>query len=307
MGANVGVGPQLGGWFEHQIARRATAYLALAKLRIIELLLITTVPVMFVAAKTVPSLGLVVCTLAGGTLAAAGANVSNMIYDRDIDALMGRTKARPLVTGAVSVKEAVVFAVLLEATAFAIFATTVNVLSGLLALGAAVFYLGVYTMWLKRRYPSNIVIGGAAGAMPPVIAWTAVTGRISVSAVLAFALVFLWTPPHFWALAVRYRDDYAAASVPMLPVVADLDRVTKQILGYTVVVLAVSIAIAPVAHLGGFYVVAATAAGLWFGGRALMLRQRRDPKTAMRMFSASILYLTVLFVAMGIDALIRHP
>ncbi|HLX77927.1 MAG TPA: heme o synthase [Acidimicrobiales bacterium] len=307
MGANVGIGGPQVGWFDQQIARRATAYLALTKIRIIELLLVTTVPTMFVAAKTVPSLGLVVATLSGGTLAAAGANVSNMIYDRDIDAGMGRTKSRPLVTGAVSVREAVVFAIVLEAAAFAIFATTVNVLSGVLALGAAVFYLCVYTMWLKRRYPSNIVIGGAAGAMPPVIAWTAVTGRISIAAVLCFGLVFMWTPPHFWALAVRYREDYAAVSVPMLPVVADLDKVTKQILGYTVIVLAVSIAIVPVAHLGGFYIVAAAGAGLWFGTRALLLRQNRDPSTAMRLFSASIIYLTVVFVAMGLDALIRHP
>jgi heme o synthase len=306
MDANVGIGPPVGS-FGHHLARRCSAYLALTKVRIIELLLVTTVPVMFVAAKTVPSAGLVVATLVGGTLAAAGANVANMVYDRDIDAVMGRTQHRPLVTGEISVRSAVVFAVGLEVAAFAIFATTVNVLSGLLALGAAVYYLGIYTMWLKRRYPTNIVIGGAAGAMPPVIAWTAVTGHVSWTAFLCFALVFVWTPPHFWALAIKYRDDYAAVSVPMLPVVADLNKVTRQILGYTVAVLAIGFALIPVAHLGVLYDVAASVAGIWFLQRALVLRRARDAKSAIRVFSASIAYLTIVFVAMGLDAVIRHP
>jgi heme o synthase len=306
MDANVGIGPPVGS-FGSSLSRRVGAYVALTKVRIIELLLVTTVPVMFVAAKTVPSAGLIVATLVAGTLSAAGANVGNMVYDRDIDAVMGRTKERPLVTGEISVRSAVVFAVSLEATSFLIFATTVNVLSGLLALGAAAFYLGVYTVWLKRRYPSNIVIGGAAGAMPPVIAWTAVTGHVSWAAVLCFALVFMWTPPHFWALAIKYREDYAAVSVPMLPVVANLDKVTRQILAYSVVVLAIGFALIPVAHLGVLYIVAASVAGIWFLQRAIVLRRVRDTKHAMRVFSASIGYLTIVFVAMGVDALIRHP
>jgi heme o synthase len=306
MDANVGIGPPVGSLGNH-LTRRLNAYVALTKVRIIELLLVTTVPVMFVAAKTVPSAGLVVATLVGGTLAAAGANVANMIYDRDIDSVMGRTKGRPLVTGEIRVRSAVLFSIGLEVVAFAIFATTVNVLSGLLALGAAVFYLVVYTMWLKRRYPSNIVIGGAAGAMPPVIAWTAVTGHVSWAAFLCFALVFMWTPPHFWALAIKYRDDYAAVSVPMLPVVADLNKVTRHILAYSLVVLAIGFALIPVAHLGALYIVAATGAGLWFLQRAVILRRDRTPKRAMRVFSASIAYLTIVFVAMGLDAVIRHP
>ena len=162
-------------------------------------------------------------------------------------------------------------------------------------------------MWLKRRYPSNIVIGGAAGAMPPVIAWTAVTGHVSWAAVLCFALVFMWTPPHFWALAVKYRDDYASVSVPMLPVVADLNKVTRQIFVYSLVVLVIGFALIPVAHLGPLYIVAATGAGAWFLQRVAILRRDRDPKCAMRVFSASIAYLTIVFVAMGLDAVIRHP
>ncbi len=306
MDANVGIGPPVGSFGSH-VTRRLSAYVALTKIRIIELLLVTTVPVMFVAAKTVPSAGVVVATLVGGTLAAAGANVANMVYDRDIDAVMGRTKNRPLATGEIRVRSAVLFALVLEVVAFTIFATTVNVLSGLLALGAAAFYLGVYTIWLKRRYPTNIVIGGAAGAMPPVIAWAAVTGHVSWAAFLCFALVFTWTPPHFWALAIKYRDDYAAVSVPMLPVVADLNKVTRQILAYTLVVLAIGFALIPVAHLGVLYTVAASAAGLLFLQRAVVLRRDRNTKNAMRMFSASIAYLTIVFVAMGLDAVIRHP
>jgi protoheme IX farnesyltransferase len=230
-----------------------------------------------------------------------------MVYDKDIDAVMNRTKHRPLVTGEVTTTEAIVFAVVLELGAFAIFAATVNVLSGLLALGAALFYLLVYTMWLKRSSPSNIVIGGAAGALPPMIGWAAVTDHLAIAPLICFAIVFAWTPPHFWALATRYREDYAAASVPMLPVVADLDKVTKQILGYAVVVVALSFLLIPFAHLGLLYLVVASLAGAEFLYRSLRLRKLRDTKAAMRLFSSSILYLTLLFVAMGLDALVRHP
>lgn len=306
MGANAGIGAVFGR-VEVPLLRRVPAFVALMKLRIIELLLITTVPVMFVAAKTVPSFTLVVCTLVAGTLSAAGANVANMIYDKDIDALMTRTQSRPLVTGAVSTKEAVVFAIALEASAFALFATTVNVLSGLLALSAALFYLLIYTMWLKRSTTSNIVIGGAAGALPPVIGWTAVTDHLALAPVICFAIVFFWTPPHFWALATRYRDDYAAASVPMLPVVADVAKVTRQIVAYAVVVVGLSIALAPIAHLGPLYLVIASLAGVEFLYRSVVLLRSPGAKTAMRVFGSSILYLTAIFVGMGLDALIRHP
>jgi protoheme IX farnesyltransferase len=277
------------------------------KLRIIELLLITTVPVMFVAAKTVPSPSLVLCTLVAGTLSAAGANVANMVYDKDIDALMKRTESRPLVTGEISTKEAVLFACVLEAAAFVLFATTVNVLSGVLAVGAALFYLVVYTMWLKRRSVSNIVIGGAAGALPPVIGWTAVTDHLAVAPMICFAIVFVWTPPHFWALATRYRDDYAAASVPMLPVVADLNKVNREILAYAVGVVALSFVLAPFAHLGVLYLVVASIAGVEFLFRTVVLLRSPSTKAAMRVFSSSIVYLTLVFVAMGVDALLRHP
>ncbi|MGH9919420.1 MAG: UbiA family prenyltransferase, partial [Nitrososphaerales archaeon] len=174
-------------------------------------------------------------------------------------------------------------------------------------LTAALFYLLVYTMWLKRSTTSNIVIGGAAGALPPVIGWTAVTNHLALAPVICFALVFVWTPPHFWALATRYRDDYAAASVPMLPVVADVHKVSRQVLAYTVVVVGLSFVLAPIAHLGPLYLTVASLAGLEFLYRAVVLWRRPGPKTAMRVFGSSILYLTAVFVAMGVDALIRHP
>ena len=304
--ANVGIDSVVGP-LDRRILPRFPAFIALMKLRIIELLLITTVPVMFVAARTVPSLKLVLCTLVAGTLSAAGANVANMVYDRDIDALMKRTASRPLVTGEITSREAIVFSCALEVAAFVLFATTVNVLSGVLAVGAALFYLLVYTMWLKRRSPSNIVIGGAAGALPPVIGWTAVTGHLAIAPVICFAVVFVWTPPHFWALAMRYRDDYAAASVPMLPVVANTEKVTRQILAYTVVVIALSFLLVPFAHLGVLYLVVTTLAAVDFSYRVLRLRHEQTTKAAMRVFSSSILYLTAVFVGMGLDALIRHP
>jgi protoheme IX farnesyltransferase len=188
-----------------------------------------------------------------------------------------------------------------------IFATTVNVLSGVLSVGAALFYLLIYTMWLKRRSVSNIVIGGAAGALPPVIGWTAVTDHLAVAPVICFAIVFVWTPPHFWALATRYREDYAAASVPMLPVVADEAKVNRQILIYTVAVAGLSFLLAPFAHLGVLYLVVASIAGVEFCYRAIALMRSPSPKMAMRVFGSSIRYLALVFVAMGLDALLRHP
>ncbi len=235
------------------VADRLKAYVALTKPRIIELLLITTVPTMFVAAKGVPSIRLIVLTVLGGTLAAGGANAMNMVYDRDIDAVMRRTRNRPLVTGMISPRAAVVFAACLEVAAFALLATAVNLLSAILAVSATAFYLGVYTMWLKRSSPQNIVIGGAAGAVPVLVGWSAVSGRLSLAPFVMFALIFLWTPPHFWALAVRYRDDYSAARVPMLPSVADMGKVTRQILYYTVALVALSFVLVPTAHLGLVY------------------------------------------------------
>ncbi len=288
------------------VAGRLKAYVALTKPRIIELLLITTVPTMFVAAKGVPSIRLIVLTVLGGTLAAGGANAMNMVYDRDIDAVMRRTRNRPLVTGMISPRAAVVFAACLEVAAFALLATAVNLLSAVLAVSATAFYLGVYTMWLKRSSPQNIVIGGAAGAVPVLVGWSAVSGRLSLAPFVMFALIFLWTPPHFWALAVRYRDDYSAARVPMLPSVADMGKVTRQILYYTVALVALSFVLVPTAHLGLVYTVSAFVLGAGFIGQTVRLWQDPSPGRAMKVFGFSITYLTVVFLAMGVDAVV-HP
>jgi protoheme IX farnesyltransferase len=288
------------------LAARAKAYLALTKPRIIELLLITTVPTMFVAARGVPPVRLIVLTVLGGALAAGGANAMNMVYDRDIDAIMERTKRRPLVTGMVSPTAAVVFACVLEVASFALLATTVNLLAATLAVAATAFYLGVYTMWLKRSSPQNIVIGGAAGAVPVLVGWSAVTGRLSLAPFFMFGLIFLWTPPHFWALAVRYRDDYSAARVPMLPSVADMAKVTRQIFCYTVALVALSFALIPTAHLGPVYDAVAAVFGAAFIVRAGGLWRDPRPGRAMKLFGFSITYLTVMFLAMGVDAIV-HP
>ena len=287
--------------------QRFAAFVALTKPRIIELLLITTVPVMFVASPTVPPLLLVVETVLGGALAAGGANAFNMYYDRDIDALMDRTKRRPLVVGVVAPAEALVLSIGLEIAAFLLLWLTVNLLSAVLSLGAALFYVGVYTMWLKRRYSNNIVIGGIAGAVPTLVGWSAVTDHLSLAAWLMFALVVAWTPPHFWALAIRHRDDYSRAAVPMLPSVTDPASVVRQILAYTVATSALAIAVVFVAHLGWvfFGVTAALDAGFLYC--AILLRADTSAQRAMRLFGYSISYLTVLFLAMGVAAVVKHP
>ncbi len=286
---------------------RVAGLVALTKPRIIELLLITTVPAMFVASATVPSFRLVALTVVGGTFAAGGANAFNMFYDRDIDAVMDRTKKRPLVSGVVTPVEALALSLALEVGAFLLLWLTVNLLSALLALAAALFYVGVYTMWLKRRFSSNIVIGGAAGAVPVLVGWSAVTGHLSWAAWIMFAIVFAWTPPHFWALAIRHRDDYSRASVPMLPSVTDMDRVVRQILVYTGVVSALALALVFVAHLGWvfFGITVVLDAGFFF--YAVPLRADPSPRRAMRLFGYSITYLTVLFLAMGAVAIVHHP
>ena len=213
---------------------RARSYLALTKPRIIELLLVTTLPTMLVAKRGVPSVGLMALVLLGGSLAAGGANALNMVLDRDIDKVMHRTRNRPLVTGEVTPRAATVFAVVLEVAAFAELWAWVNLLSAVLAVAATAFYIVVYTIWLKRSSSQNIVIGGAAGAVPVLVGWAAVTDSLGWAPVVLFAVIVIWTPPHFWALAIRYREDYAAAQVPMLPVVATLRRTAQQILLYTV-------------------------------------------------------------------------
>ena len=285
------------------------AYVALTKPRIIELLLITTLPTMVVAQRGLPPLWLMAATLVGGALAAGGANAINMVVDVDIDRVMKRTKNRPLVTGAMTPRAALVFALALEAAAFAELALAVNLLSAVLALSATLFYVFVYTLWLKRRSSQNIVIGGAAGAVPVLVGWAAVTNSLAWAPVVMFAVIFIWTPPHFWSLAVRYKDDYAAADVPMLPVVASMRRTTTSIVYYTVALVATSFLLGPVAHLGWIYMATAAAFGagfLWFVTRLWGLAQTgaATGKEAMKVFGFSITYLTVLFVAMAGDVLI---
>ena len=281
------------------------SYVALTKPRIIELLLVTTLPTMFVARRGVPSVGLMVATLAGGALAAGGANAINMVADRDIDKLMNRTRKRPLVTGAMTPRAALVFALVLEAAAFAELWTWVNPLSALLAVSATAFYVFVYTLWLKRVSSQNIVIGGAAGAVPVLVGWAAVTNSLGWAPVVLFAVIFIWTPPHFWALAIRYREDYESAGVPMLPVVATLQRTARAILIYTVLLVAVTLLFAAVGHMGLLYVVSAAVLGAVFLFYALRLRRRATPRAAMRLFQYSITYLTLLFAAMAGDVLVR--
>ncbi|HYF47660.1 MAG TPA: heme o synthase [Acidimicrobiales bacterium] len=283
---------------------RLGAYVALTKPRIIELLLVTTVPVMFVAERGVPSLGLVAVTVLGGSLAAGGANAINMVVDRDIDALMERTRNRPLVTGELTPGAALAFAVGLEVAAFALLWAAVNLLSAVLAVAACLFYVFVYTLWLKRTSSQNIVIGGAAGAVPTLIGWTAVTGELDWAPVVLFGVIFFWTPPHFWALAIRYRDDYAAADVPMLPSVADDRVVGRQIVAYAVVVWALSVAFVPVADMGWVYTVAAVALGGVFTGQCLRLNGDPSPARAMALFHGSITYVSLLFGAMALDPLV---
>jgi protoheme IX farnesyltransferase len=284
------------------------AFVALTKPRIIELLLVTTVPTMIVAERGLPSLWLMAATVIGGTLAAGGANAYNMYLDRDIDALMKRTSGRPLVTGEVKPAEALLFATVIEAAAFAWLWVLVNPLSAWLALSACAFYVFVYTLWLKRTSTQNIVIGGAAGAVPVLIGWSSVTESVGWEAVILFGVIFFWTPPHFWALAIKYEDDYSAASVPMMPVVEGHRKTAQQMLVYSLVVWALTIALWAVASLGWIFLSAATVLGIYFAGGAASLVEQDDPKVrarmAIRYFSFSITYLTALFAALAADQLV---
>ncbi len=287
------------------IRSKLGAYVALTKPRIIELLLVTTLPTMIVARRGLPSLGLMAATLVGGALAAGGANAMNMVVDRDIDKVMHRTSNRPLVTGAVTPRAALVFALALEVAAFVELWLVVNLLSASLAVSATLFYVFVYTLWLKRSSTQNIVIGGAAGAVPVLVGWSAVTGGLTWTPAVLFAIIFVWTPPHFWSLAFRYKDDYQAAKVPMLPAVATFRRTASEILLYSVVLVGVSLVLAGVASLGTLYVISASVLGAIFVAMAVRLWRRATPKAAMQLFSYSITYLTLLFVAMAVDVLVR--
>lgn len=291
--------------FQRSFGRRLGGFVALTKPRIIELLLVTTVPTMIVAKRGLPSVWLMVATVVGGTLAAGGAHAINMVVDRDIDALMDRTKNRPLVTGLIQPTEALVFAISLEVFSFAWLWTLVNLLSALLAVTATLFYVFVYTLWLKRSSSQNIVIGGAAGAMPVLVGWAAVTNTLSWAPWVLFAIIFFWTPPHFWALAIKYKDDYARADVPMLPSVAEYSTVATKIIGYTVVVWALTIAFAPIAHLGLIYLIPAIVLGAVFLALSIQVYRVQTPKIAIRLFSYSITYVTLLFGAMAVDQLVK--
>jgi protoheme IX farnesyltransferase len=227
-----------------------------------------------------------------------------MYVDRDIDQIMDRTKKRPLATGAVSPRGALIFAVTIEAIAFAFLWAAVNLLSAALALGACLFYVFVYTLWLKRTSPNNIVIGGAAGAAPVLIGWAAVTGSLDWPPVILFAVIFIWTPPHFWALAIKYRDDYAKVDVPMLPVVASLRTTANRIFLYTLLLVGLTVLFAPVAGMGDLYLASALGLGAVFVWFAVRLQRDTTPAVAMRLFGWSITYLTLLFGVMAIDGLL---
>jgi protoheme IX farnesyltransferase len=288
------------------------AYVGLTKPRIIELLLVTTVPAMFLAQGGVPALSLVLATMVGGCFAAASANVFNCVLDRDIDERMRRTRRRPLPRHAVGTVAATVFGAVLGLAALLWLGFFVNWLSSLLALGANVFYVFVYTLWLKRRTSQNIVWGGIAGCFPPLIGWTAVTGQLALAPFVLFAIVFFWTPPHTWALAMRYREDYAAADVPMLPVVMAAPRVAKRIVGYSVLTVVTSMALWPVAGTGWLYPLVTGIAGvalLWESWQLLRRTQQGLSDSAaqpMRLFHWSNSYLALVFVAAAVDPLLRH-
>jgi protoheme IX farnesyltransferase len=292
---------------------KAAAYLALTKPRIIELLLVTTVPVMFLAHKGIPSLWLIVATLVGGSLSAGAANTFNCVYDRDIDAEMHRTSNRPMVTGEITPREGVVFGLVLTVVSTAWLAVFVNVLSAALSLGAIVMYAVGYTMLLKRRTSQNIVWGGAAGCMPVLIGWSAVTNSVSWSAVVLFLVIFFWTPPHYWPLSMRFKDDYAAAGVPMAPVVRDFVVVARQVVVYSWLMVAASLALVWVNPMGWLYLVTAVLCGGMFVAEAhRLLRAAKvgaGPKVLkpMRLFHFSITYVGILFLGVALDPLLYLP
>ncbi|MGX2997913.1 heme o synthase [Streptomyces sp. JNUCC 64] len=290
---------------------RVMAFVALTKPRIIELLLITTIPVMFLAQQGVPDLKLVLLTTIGGYLSAGGANALNMYIDRDIDALMERTARRPLVTGMVSPREALAFGIALAVVSTLWFGYLVNWLSAWLSLGALLFYVVVYTMILKRRTAQNIVWGGIAGCMPVLIGWSAVTDSLSWAAVILFLVIFFWTPPHYWPLSMKVKEDYARVGVPMLPVLASNKVVARQIVAYSWVMVAVSLLLTPLGYTGWFYTAVALATGGWWlwEAHALLARAKSGVTGAklkeMRLFHWSITYVSLLFVAVAVDPFLR--
>ncbi len=291
----------------------AAHYLALTKPRIIELLLVTTFPTMFLAQRGLPSLWLIVATLVGGALSAGAANTLNCYLDRDIDAVMHRTKNRPLVTGAISPPAAIRFGAVLAVASTLWLGLLVNWLSAALSLGAIVLYVGLYTMVLKRRTSQNIVWGGVAGCMPVLIGWSAVTNSLDWPALVLFLTIFLWTPPHYWPLSMRFKEEYEAAGVPMLPVVAHDVEVARQVVLYSWATVAMSLTLIPIASMGWIYLVAAVLSGGVFllEAHRLLTRAKSVDNVSvaslkpMRLFHYSISYLTILFLAVAVDPLLH--
>jgi protoheme IX farnesyltransferase len=289
------------------IRRTVSAYVALTKPRVIELLLVTTAPVMILAADGLPSIALVLATLVGGALSAGSAGAFNMYIDRDIDRVMQRTKNRPLVTGEISDRAALVFAYTIGVISIVWLGLTTNWLAASLSLGAIVFYVVIYTLILKRRTEQNIIWGGIAGCFPVLIGWSAVTGSLDWPPVILFLVVFLWTPPHYWPLSMKYREDYAAAEVPMLAVMRDRSTVGIQIVLYAWATVAASLLLIPIAPMGVVYAAVAVVSGGWFiveSHRLYARAVRGHEASPMRVFHASITYLTLLFVAVGVDPLL---
>ena len=283
------------------------SYIALTKPRVIELLLVTTVPVMVLAERGIPNLWLVFATVIGGALSAGSANAYNMFIDRDIDVHMGRTSARPLVTGEISGRSALIFASVLGLSSAVWLLVFTTALAAALSVGAILFYVFVYTLWLKRRSEQNIIWGGIAGCFPVLIGWAAVTGSLDLEAWILFLVVFLWTPPHYWPLSMKYREDYARVDVPMLAVVREAPIVGLQVILYAWATVAASLLLIPIAPMGVLYTLVAIAAGGWFLFESHRLYQRSlrgGDLTPMKVFHSSISYLTLLFLAVGIDPLL---
>ncbi len=280
------------------------AYVRLTKPRVIELLLVTAIPPMFLAAGGVPAVRLMLAVLVGGAMAAGGANTINCWIERDRDQLMRRTHDRPLPQGEINPRNALVFGIVLNVAAFALLATVANLLAAALTLFATLFYVFVYTIWLKPRTVQNIVIGGAAGAVPALVGWAAVSGDLSAPAWILFAIVFAWMPAHFWALALKYRDDYAAAGIPMLPVMRGEEVTVRQIAGYAMITVALTLSLTLTGWVGRFYAIAAAVLGALFVLQALALRRDPGPRRAIRFFAFSNVYLMLVFVAVAVDALI---
>jgi protoheme IX farnesyltransferase len=287
--------------------RKAKAYFELTKPRVIELLLVSTVPTMILAQRGIPDIWLILATVAGGAFSAGSANSFNCYIDADIDKIMGRTKGRPLVTGELSKREAYWFAWGLGVLSVVWLALLVNLLAALLSLAAILFYVFIYTLLLKRRTPQNIVWGGAAGSMPVLIGWAAVTNELAPAAWVLFLIIFLWTPPHYWPLSLRYKQDYTNAGVPMLPVVRNNRTVGIQIILYAWALVASTLLLIPVASMGIIYTITALTTGIWFVVESYKLYRQAlvgEIANPMRLFHGSISYLTLLFIAIAVDPLL---